>query len=107
MSKMMGSKSGELLNANAQMAHQLAESLRSKQKGQIGLGLEAYLLHTEYSSYVTSGGYDGTDDPKLLQMQQTLMSEMNNPNTSLGRLNLIGNLQMMPQPLPMAVPQVK
>jgi hypothetical protein len=107
MSKFIGSKSGELLNANAQMAHQLAESLRSKQKGQIGLGLDAYVLHTEYSSYVTVGGFDGPDDPKLQQMQQSLMSEMNNPNTSLGRLNIIGNLQLLPQPLPMPVPQLK
>jgi hypothetical protein len=107
MSKFVGSKSGDLLNANARMAHQLAESLRTKQKGQIGLGLEAYVLHTEYSSYVTVGGYDGPDDPKLHQMQQTLMSEMNNPNTSLGKLNIIGNLQLLPQPLPMPVPQFK
>jgi hypothetical protein len=107
MEKLFGGKSGEILNANARMAHQLAESLRTKQKGQIGLGLEAYVLHTEYSSYVTVGGFDSPDDPKLLQMQQMLTSEISNPNTSLGRLNLIGSVQMLPTPIPMPVPQLK
>jgi hypothetical protein len=103
----MGRKSGELLNANAKMAHQLAENLRMKQRGQIGLGLEAYVLHTEYTSYVTVGAFDAADDQKLLQMQQQLMNDMTNPNNSLGRLNMTANLQLNPMPLPMPVPQVK
>jgi hypothetical protein len=96
----LGKKAGELLNANAKEAHQVAEFLRNKQ-----LGFEAYVLHTEYNSYVTVGGFDGPDDPKLDQMQRLFISEMNRPGSGLNQLHF--RAQFFPQPLPMPVPQVK
>jgi hypothetical protein len=100
----MGKKAGELLNANAKAAHQVAEFLRK-------FGFEAYVLHTEYNSYVTigafDGGTDGPDDPKLEQMQRAFINEMSNPNSNVGQLHIKAQVGFFPQPLPMPVPQVK
>jgi hypothetical protein len=94
----LGKKAGDLLNANAKMAHQVAEILRTKQ-----LGFEAYVLHTEHNSYVTVGGFDGSDDPKLEQMQRFFINEMNRPGSGLNQLHF--RAQFFPQPMPMPVPR--
>lgn len=52
-------------------AHNLAELLRTK------MGLEAYVLHTKYSSVVTIGGYDSVNDPRLREMQARLRRFLN------------------------------
>lgn len=93
-------RGGALLNANARQAHEVAEFLRK-------FGLEAYVLHTEYTSYVTVGGFSGPDDPKFTQMQQAFVGEMNNIRSNVGQLHTVGGVQFFPQPMPMAVPQVK
>jgi hypothetical protein len=78
---------GELLNAAAVNAHNLAEALRK-------IGFEAYVLHTRYTSVVTVGGYDSVEDPRMHHMQQQLAS-----------LHLDPRLQMFAEPLPMEIPR--
>jgi len=95
-----GKKSGDLLNANAKMAHQVAEKLRQA-------GFEAYVLNTEYNSYVTVGGYDSSDDPRLGQMQQAFANELHNPRSMIGQLHTAAQVSFFTQPMPMPVPQVK
>lgn len=90
----LGSRSGELLGAGGLQAHALAELLHKMKPS-----FEAYVLHTRNYSFVSVGGYDGPDDPKLKQMQQML-----------SRLQLGGlgpDMQLFAQPLPMQVPQPK
>ncbi|MFO0807993.1 MAG: hypothetical protein U0746_05180 [Gemmataceae bacterium] len=90
---------GDVLNANAKQAHELATMLRK-------LGYtEVYVLHTEYSSYVTIGGYDAAGDPKLVQMQKLFAGQMADPKCGVGQLHTIGGVQFMAQPMPMMVPK--
>jgi hypothetical protein len=86
---------GAQLNVAAKQAHNLAELLQKK------LHYDAYVLHTESMSYVTVGGFDKADDPKLLQLQRAFTNPQSGP---LGDLkNRLG--QLMAQPTPMAVPK--
>jgi hypothetical protein len=82
-----GGRDGEMLNAAAMNAHNLADVLR---KG----GLEAYVLHTRYNSIVTVGAFDGPEDPRLKRMQHQI--------ASAGQLEY---LQLFAQPMPMEVPK--
>jgi hypothetical protein len=82
-----GGKDGELLNAAALNAHNLAEALRK-------VGLEAYVLHTRYNSIVTVGAYDSPEDPRLKQMQRQLAAARQSEQ-----------LQLFAQPMPMQVPR--
>ncbi|HEY1379707.1 MAG TPA: hypothetical protein VGF55_23085 [Gemmataceae bacterium] len=101
MQKMgMDREFGNVLNANANQAHQVAEFLRK-------FGVEAYVLHTEYNSYVTVGGFDAPDDPRLAQMQQWFVAEMANPKSNIGQLHTVAMVQFYTEPMPMAVPQVR
>jgi hypothetical protein len=101
MEKMgLGKKSSDLLDANAKMAHQVAEKLRQA-------GFEAYVLNTEYNSYVTVGGYDSSDDPRLGQMQQAFANELRNSRSMIGQLHVNAQVNFFTQPMPMPVPQVK
>jgi SPOR domain len=95
-----GKKAGEVFDANARQARQVAEFLRK-------FGVEAYVLHTEYSSYVTIGAFDSLDDPRLAQMRQWFVGEMNNPGTNVGKLHAVAMVQFNAEPMPMPVPQVK
>lgn len=95
-----GKKSGDILNANARQAHQIAEFLRK-------VGCEAYALHTEYNSYVTIGGFDSVDDPRLVQMQRWFVGEISNPKSTIGQLHTAAMVQFLSDPMPMPVPQVK
>jgi len=74
----------------AQNAHSLAEVLR---KGKI----DAYVLHTNYSSFVTVGQYERLDDPALISMQNFLAE----------RLKLDPRIGLLPRPVPMEVPGVR
>jgi hypothetical protein len=85
----LGFGAQERLDAAAVNAHNLADVLRrSKQK------LEAYVLHTQYNSFVTIGSFDAPDDPNLKAMQDTLQKELNIPAVGL-----------LPRPLPFKVPR--
>jgi hypothetical protein len=99
MEKMGFKKSGELLNAAGKQAHEVAEFLRK-------FGFEAYVLHTEYSSVVTVGGFDGPDDPRLIQVQQAFLNEMSNPRSNVGQLHTRAMVNFT-QPRPMAVPKIQ
>ncbi len=101
MEKMgMGREFGNVLNANANQAHEVAEFLRK-------FGVEAYVLHTEYNSYVTVGGFDAVDDPRLAQLRQWFLAEMGNPTTNIGQMHTKAMVQFLTDPMPMPVPQVK
>jgi hypothetical protein len=91
---------GSILNANANQAHQVADFLRK-------FGVEAYVLHTEYNSYITVGAFDSATDPRLAQMQRWFVSEMNNPSSNVGQLHMKAMVQFAPDPMPFPVPQVK
>jgi hypothetical protein len=93
-------KTSDILNGNEKAAHMLAEFLSNKQ-----LGFEAYVLHTEFNDYVTVGAFDSPDDPRLIQTAQYYMRELNRPNSGVNQLHLQMNL--LAEPRPMAVPQIK
>jgi hypothetical protein len=71
-------------------AHNLADTLRK-------LKLEAYVLHSSYSSIVTVGGYDSVEDPALKSMQTLLATKLNEGYYS--------QIQFFQQPVPMPVPR--
>ena len=102
-------KTGELLNANGNEAHKVAEVLRTPpvnpRTKQVGIAFEAYVLHTEYNSYVTIGAFDSPDDPQAAQMVQQFLTEMSRPGSAINQLHL--KIQFLAQPTPMPVPQVK
>jgi hypothetical protein len=98
----LGRKAGDVMTGNEKAAHQAAEVLRNKQPG---LGFEAYVLHTEYNSYVTIGGFDSPDDPRLMQTMQYYLKELNRPGSGVNKLHVW--TQLLSDPMPMPVPQVK
>jgi hypothetical protein len=101
-------KTGELLNANGNEAHKVAEVLRTKPKsvaGLLGASFDAYVMHTEYNSYVTIGAFDTPDDPRVAQTVQAFLIEMNRPGSAVNQLHM--KVQFLAQPTPMPVPQVK
>lgn len=63
----LGGKQGDLLEACAKQAHQLAEILRNKQ-----LNLESYVLHTKNLSIVTVGSFENENDPRMYEMMSKL-----------------------------------
>lgn len=75
-------KTNDGIDTAAQNAHNLAELMRKS------FQLEAYVLHTRYSSMVSVGGFDGPDDPRLRSMQE-----------------LLTNRYKAPSAIPMAVPR--
>jgi hypothetical protein len=96
----MGRKAGDILNANGNEAHKVAEVLRNRQ-----LGFEAYVLHTEYNSYVTIGGFDSPDDPRLAETMQHFLHELYRPGSGVYGLNIYTHFKTDPMPMP--VPHVK
>jgi hypothetical protein len=102
-------KTGELLTANGNEAHLVAEVLRTPPKnprtGQVGASFEAYVLHTEYNSYVTIGAFDSPDDPLAAQTLQAFRVEMGRTGSAVNQLHL--KVQFLDPPTPMPVPQVK
>jgi hypothetical protein len=67
LEKLMGSKTGNLLNASALQAHELAGYLRKMKPS-----FDSYVLHTRYYSMVCVGNFEKPDDPKLMEIQKTL-----------------------------------
>lgn len=97
MDKMLGNaKPGQILNAGANQAHQLAEVLKQirDDKKQLVVNTDVYVLHTESASYVCVGGFDRADDPILVQYQRRLA------NLNLGGLDVLAA-----KPMPMPVPK--
>lgn len=87
-------KSGEQVDAAAQSAHNLAELLRKSK-------LEAYVLHTKFSSIVTVGGFDSPDDPNLRAMQETIETRI---WPTLGPVLFPSPPNLPPQPIPRPLP---
>jgi len=90
----LGGKSGDVLEAGAAQAEEVARVLRKELKP----GYEAYVLHTRTGSIVTVGGYDSPDDPQLQQTAKALR------NLKFGLS--ADAIQFFAQPLPMKVPQL-
>lgn len=92
-------REGEGVDQAAHDAHNLAEYLRKNR-------LDAYVLHTKFSSVVTVGAFDSLEDPNLLAMKATLSERLPAFENRLRSANQ-GKLQSMmffPQPMPMKVP---
>lgn len=100
------SDAGRLSHATGREAHAMADWLRNLDKKYMDYPLhEAYVLHDEYSSTVTIGGFDGPDDPRLIQMQRFIMDRLNDPRSVLSQFKSKARLHLYPQPLPMPVPK--
>jgi hypothetical protein len=80
-----GKKSGELLNAGALQAEEIARVLRE-------LKFDAYVLHTRFSSVVTVGGFENKEDPQMVQLSKKLGGAK------------FGPVELFVRPLPMPVP---
>jgi hypothetical protein len=83
----VGNRAGDVLNASAKQAEEIARVLRE-------MKFEAYVLHTRHSSIVAVGGYDDPNDKDLLKMQNQMK-----------RMQL-GSIQFWDMPWPMKVPQL-
>jgi hypothetical protein len=83
----LGGHGGDVLNASAKQAEEVARVLRE-------MKFDAYVLHTRHSSIVAVGGYDDPNDKDLLKMQNQMK-----------RMQL-GSIQFWDPPLPMKVPQM-
>jgi hypothetical protein len=87
----LGKKGADSIDVAADNAHKFAEALRKAK-------LDAYVLHTKYSSLVTVGGFDSLEDPNLRSMQNLLQTRlMANPQMAA--------LQLFPEPRPMQIPR--
>lgn len=84
-------KNGEWQDDAAVNAHNLCDAFRKS-----GLA-ETYVLHAKYCSFVTVGGYESLEDPRLIQMQNFLESRFQH--------EAYRPFELMPRPAPMAVPQ--
>lgn len=74
-------------------AHLLAKALRS-----MNPPLEAYVLHTQYSSIVTVGAFDSVQDPRIRVLRER-MAQLQNSDPEWQRL------RMYPSAPPMLVPR--
>jgi hypothetical protein len=92
----MSDTSGQLLDASAKQAEEVAKVLRK-------MNFEAYVLHTRTASVITVGAYDTPEDPRLQQVQRQLRSLTFRNNSDPRAAQL---LQFFAQPLPMRVPQL-
>jgi hypothetical protein len=88
----LGGKSGDVLEASAAQAEEVAKVLHEQ------FQYDTYVLHTRTGSIVSVGGYDSKDDPRLQQAAEKLRNL---------RFGLDKNaIQLFAQPLPMQVPQL-
>jgi hypothetical protein len=90
----LGDKGGDVLEANAAQAEEVAKVLNKQ------FGYETFVLHTRTSSIVTVGAYDTKDDKALLQAAIHLR------NLRFGPKEAPYAIQLFEQPLPMAVPRL-
>lgn len=88
-------KSGNVYDAVAKMAEELAKVLRHP-----ALNLDAYVLHTHNSSLVTVGIFDSEKDPRLLAKQSEL-SKLRLKDRQTG----VEVEQLMNPPLPIPIPR--
>ena len=58
---------------------------------------ETYVLHTKFTSYVTTGSFDDTEGPRMKAVQSTLEGQ-------LRATEWLRNLDMMTPPMPLLVP---
>jgi hypothetical protein len=65
----LGGKSGQRIDAAAESAHNLAGLLHKA-------NLDAYVLHTKYTSVVCVGGYDSVDDPNMRSMANLIETKV-------------------------------
>lgn len=100
--KLLGDEPGMQLEAAGHNAHNLAEVLHK-------MGWEAYVLHARYSSIVTVGGFDGTDDPHMREVAESLVTRLKvNADAGQGGLDaqkLNRQVQLIGQPVPIPVPR--
>jgi YD repeat-containing protein len=87
----MGGKSGDVLEASAAQAEEVARFLSSKP-----YNLKAFVLHTRTGSIVTVGAYDTMDDDDLVRKAKLLAGK---PIGATG-------IKFFDQPRPMQVPQL-
>jgi hypothetical protein len=92
-----GNKANDVLGASAATAHNLAEVLHSPK-----FGFEAYVLHTRNASFVTVGGFDSPDDPRLQETRGKL-EQMRKVN--MARAGGTDPLQLPEYFIPMRVPK--
>ncbi len=85
----LGGRNAPKADMAAENAHNMAEALRK-------LKVDAYVLHTKFSSIVTVGGYDSVNDPAMKAMAEKIETNLR------PRLEL---LSLFPRPLPLAVPR--
>jgi hypothetical protein len=62
-------RTADQVDGSATVAHVLAEMLHE-------MRIEAYVLHTTYSSIVTVGSFDSMDDPALRSMQHLFQTQI-------------------------------
>jgi hypothetical protein len=91
-------RSGEGIDQAAHDAHNLAELLRK-------MKIEAYVLHTKFSSVVSVGGFDGLQDPNLLATQTYLERQLVALDQQLQQTPPNRPILFFPRPLPMQVPR--
>jgi hypothetical protein len=88
------------IDAASENAHQMAETLRRQSN------LDAYVLHTQYASFVTVGGFDSPDDPRMQAYQQAVRKINENIRVRAnGDQRVIESVSLIPVARPMAVPR--
>jgi hypothetical protein len=88
----LGGKQGDLLEANAAQAEEVAKRLH------LQFNYDTFVLHTRSSSIVTVGAYDRQDDPGMVQVAKQLRG---------ARIGLDANaIKFFDTPMPMKVPQL-
>lgn len=97
----LGGKSGDMLEASAAQAEEVARVLSVGFKpvdGSPALKFDAYVLHTRTGSIVTVGGYDRIDDPRMA----AVANKLKNMKFGISK----DALHLFAQPMPMKVPQL-
>ena len=97
------SKGGDMLQATAQQARTLAESLRHP--GMKPQPFDSYVLHYKTGSLVTVGDFDGPDDPALIRTHQILAAMTFQVADEYKRPT--GVQRMFDSVVPIAVPKVE
>jgi hypothetical protein len=93
--QLFGKHGGEQLSATAMNAHNMAEALNK-------IGFKAYVLHTRTASVVCVGAYDKPDDHALETTRQAIAKNL---QISMNMASPDGSGGLMPQLMPMPVPQ--
>src|SRR5438270_181654 len=93
---------GDVLEATAMQAHELARFLRQYH-------YDAYVLHTRCCSIVTVGGFALQGDQDMMKMKQELGKfHLKGDRTAIGSQSINPNedpFALLPDPMPMRVPK--